>query len=329
MGEASETNWILNGAVIALAGTAAAVTGLALYARHKLKPKIHWSSPKTLDGLTIVVTGGNSGIGAATVTDLARRNANVIIASRTASSSNELIDEIKKKYPNSHVSFEHLDLSSLASAKEFVQNLSAPNVDILVNNAGVWGSPVPKSADGIETTFAVNYLGPFYLTKLMFEKYKMERVINVSSGLYTRGQIDPDNLEILLEAPENPDKDKYREMYSTSKLGNIYFTLQLAEEHPETCALALHPGLCYTSLARYVAPKSKIAKFLGKLLPLIIRTPEEGAMTVEYCCVEDGLLSGSYFGDCQREELKPVATDQTTQSKLWEFSEQVLKRFGY
>eukprot|EP00116_Pleurobrachia_bachei_P013666 sb/3473928/ len=143
MVEDNGSNWIVNGALIALAGSAAAVTGLALYARHKFKPHVHWNNPKTLDGLTVVVTGGNSGIGAATVTDLAKRNANVIIASRTADSSNELINEIKKKYPNASVSFGHLDLASLESVQNFVDDLPVSNVDMLVNNAGIWGSPVP------------------------------------------------------------------------------------------------------------------------------------------------------------------------------------------
>eukprot|EP00116_Pleurobrachia_bachei_P014908 sb/3475170/ len=116
-------------------------------------------------------------------------------------------------------------------------------------------------------------------------------------------------------------------MYSTSKLANIYFTLQLAEEYPNTTSLVLHPGLVYTNLARYIKSNSVILKCLAKLLPLIIKTPEEGAMTSVYCCVEDGLVSGSYFGDCEREELKPIATNQDTQKKLWDFTVKLLEHY--
>ena len=67
------------------------------------------------------------------------------------------------------VSFFPLDLASFQSISDFVKDFSAcySKLDILVNNAGVWSPPFDSTEDNIETTMGVNYLGHFYLTKLL------------------------------------------------------------------------------------------------------------------------------------------------------------------
>ena len=212
----------------------------------------------------------------------------------------------------------------MQSVKSFVDNLSLDRVDILINNAGLYGCPDSESADGIEQTFATNYLGPFYLTMLLLKKFdKVERVINVSSGLYPRGEIDVENLEKLLEVPST--KDGSRKLYSTSKLAQIYHAQELALQFPRVLSCSMHPGLVYTNLARYTKPNNIFARVLSPLLPYIIRTPEEGAQTVVFCCVDEKIQNGGYYGDCELETLKPVATDCNIQSKLWYFSLDTIK----
>jgi len=325
MSDRGYLSYLVTGASYALAGTVALCAVGALAARRKLKPKNCWNNQKTLDGLTVLITGGNSGLGAAAARELACRNANVIIACRTLDKSMAVIKEVRAEFPESpEIKYGHLDLSSLAKTKEFVDELTVDKVDILINNAALWGSPVPESVDGLEQTFATNYLAHFYLTNLMIQKYSLQKVINVSSGLYTRGKIDPYDLEKLIKVPEVLDKDMYRSLYATSKLAQIYHSKELAIKHPEIQSLSLHPGLCYTSLARYVKPQSFILSILGRILPLIIRTPAEGAQTHVYCCVEDGLESGEYFGDCKKNALEDVACNSNIQKKLWEFSEDLI-----
>ena len=54
-----------------------------------------------ISGFTVLLTGGNSGIGAATARKLAHRNANVIIACRTREKSLDFIRETKLLFPES------------------------------------------------------------------------------------------------------------------------------------------------------------------------------------------------------------------------------------
>lgn len=309
-----------------LAGTAAIITCGGFFARRRLKPKNIWTNMKTLEGCTVLITGGNSGIGAATARQLAHRKANVIIACRTREKSLDFIRETKIIMPESpEIKYFHIDLSSLQSINDFVDQLDVENIDILINNAGLWGSPMDKSADGLEITFATNYLSHFLLSNLLIKKYQLKKIINVSSGLYLQGKLDSADLLYLLDIPENANKKIYKQLYSTSKLAQIYHAKELAVQYPEIFSCSLHPGLVYTDLARYVKPKSFFISVLAKFLPFIIRTPDEGAQTSVYCSVEDGLQSGAYYGDCQMEKINDIANDPLVQKKLWDFSTEVIQ----
>lgn len=222
--------------------------------------------------------------------------------------------------------YKFLDLSSLKSTKQFVNDMDSGKVDILVNNAGLWGSPEPVTIDGLEQTFATNYLSHFYLTQLMLKKYNLKKVINVSSGLYTRAKIDSTNLEDLIKVPEKLDKDVYRQLYSTSKLAQIYHARELSRRHPEISCVSLTPGMVYTDLARHVKPNSVLLSIIGRLLPLVIRTPEEGAQISVYCCVEDELENGAFYSsDGVVRDLEEVACDQEVQRALWDFSKKLIE----
>jgi NAD(P)-dependent dehydrogenase (short-subunit alcohol dehydrogenase family) len=94
----------------------------------------------------------------------------------------------------------------------------------MINNAGATLSERQKSVDGIEMTFALNHLGYFLLTNLLYDLLKNSapaRIINVSSGLYKLGVLDLADISF--------DKSYSRaKAYQRSKLANIAFTYELA-----------------------------------------------------------------------------------------------------
>ena len=91
-----------------------------------------------LDGKTVIITGGNSGIGKEAALDLAKRGARVIIASRDIEKSKRAADEIRRRTGNGNVLVKKLDLSSFVSIKAFAEtiNKEEEQIDILINNAG-------------------------------------------------------------------------------------------------------------------------------------------------------------------------------------------------
>ena len=128
-------------------------------------------SKRRLDGKTVVITGGNSGIGKETAVDLARRGARVIIGCRNLQKGKEALKEIKERSGNSNVFLEELDLASLKSVRTFADKILNREslLDVLINNAGVMMCPYQKTEDGFEMQFGTNHLGHFLLTMLLLD----------------------------------------------------------------------------------------------------------------------------------------------------------------
>ncbi|KAE8447188.1 hypothetical protein EG329_011019 [Mollisiaceae sp. DMI_Dod_QoI] len=82
-----------------------------------------------LTGFVVLITGGHSGLGLATTSALASKNAKVYIASRSVPKAEEAIRGIKDKNPNAQVELVEMDLGDLRSVKkgaeEFLQHVNA------------------------------------------------------------------------------------------------------------------------------------------------------------------------------------------------------------
>ena len=209
-------------------------------------------SQAKLDGKTVIITGGNTGIGLETAVDLAKRNARVILACRNIERGETAAVEVKKRSGNDNVVFVQLDLSSLDSVRKCATKIleEEPRIDILINNAGVM--IIPKrtlTKDGFEMQFGTNHLGHFLFTNLLLNRIKeapSARIVNVSSTAYKRGSIDLDNLNSEQSYSRIP-------VYCKSKLANILFTRSLAKRLQGTNVTtnALHPGGIRTGLQRH------------------------------------------------------------------------------
>ncbi|MCA9896011.1 MAG: SDR family NAD(P)-dependent oxidoreductase, partial [Anaerolineae bacterium] len=123
-------------------------------------------------GKIVVITGANSGLGYETALALARKNAHVVMTSRSIEKGEKARAEILKQVPNAQVDVMRLDLANLASIREFVEafNNRCDRLDQLYNNAGVMALPKSKTADGFEMQFGTNHLGHFALTSLLLPK---------------------------------------------------------------------------------------------------------------------------------------------------------------
>jgi NAD(P)-dependent dehydrogenase (short-subunit alcohol dehydrogenase family) len=121
---------------------------------------------RDLFGQTVVVTGGNAGLGYFTAEQLARRGARIVIASRTESKANAAIASLRRQVDNLQPPvFVHLDLADLASVARAAHELSElPSIDVLVANGGITrGTADSVTADGFESMFGTNHLGHFAL----------------------------------------------------------------------------------------------------------------------------------------------------------------------
>ncbi|WP_343953218.1 SDR family NAD(P)-dependent oxidoreductase, partial [Tsukamurella spumae] len=120
-----------------------------------------------LNGRRIAVTGGGSGIGAATCRLLGARGARVWIGDRDEAAAQAVAASIRDA--GGRADSVRLDVTDEASFEAFLAAAEADGpLDALVNNAGVmWvGSFVDEGAASIQRQVAVNLVGPILGTRL-------------------------------------------------------------------------------------------------------------------------------------------------------------------
>src|SRR5215203_5258725 len=189
-----------------------------------------------------LITGATSGIGKATAMGLATMGASVVMVGRDRGRGEAVMAEIKEKSSNASVDLMLADLSSQEEIRRLTDEFKEayPRLDVLIINAGLFRGERITTADGLETTFAVNHLAYFLLTKLLLDVLKASapsRIVNVSSGEQRNGTIDFDDLQ-------GEKGYKGAKAYSQSKLANVLVTYELARrlEGTGVTANCLHPG---------------------------------------------------------------------------------------
>jgi NAD(P)-dependent dehydrogenase (short-subunit alcohol dehydrogenase family) len=264
---------------------------------------------------TFIITGANTGIGKITAKELARRGARVVLACRSKSKTDPVIDEIKRETGNDQVEFVHLDLGDLASVRTCANELLARKLPIhgLINNGGLAGKR-GQTKDGFELAFGTNHLGHYLFTRLLLDRIRetgTARIVNVSSRSHYQAKgIDWSKLKSPTRSITGMSE------YSVSKLSNVLFTKELAKrlEGSGVTVYAVHPGVVATDIWRRIPPPFKwvIKKFMI--------TPEEGAQSSLVCATSPELEkdTGRYY-DVGGKEKRPsrLADDTELAKTLW------------
>lgn len=232
-------------------------------------------------GKTILITGATDGVGRAVARALALDGATVLIHGRSQERGRALLAELGRS------AFYAADLASLDEVRRLAAAIQADHqrLDVLINNAGIGagadGEPRQLSADGHELRFAVNYLAPFLLTRLLLPQLKSaapSRIVNVASI----GQQPLDFGDVMLTRGYHGWR-----AYNQSKLALIMFTFDLAAELEGTgvTANALHPAtLMPTTMVREagIAPRSTLEDGRDAILNLAAASALEGRSGLYY-----------------------------------------------
>ena len=279
----------------------------------------------TVEGRNVLITGGNSGIGKAAATELARRGAMVTITARDEEKGRAASADIRAAVGAS-VEVLHLDLADLdsvrAAAAEFLDRHD--RLAVLVNNAGALFGRRRETIDGHEMTLATNYLGPFLLTDLLTDALVAaapSRVINVgSSGHgYAKQGIKFDDLE---------STGGYRtmEVYGHSKLANILHARELDRRlgSDGVAAYSLHPGLVRSSIGR--DGDAWVIALGARLINRRMIDAEEGADTIVWLATTDPAPEprGGYFEKRAEARSSRHARDDDMARRLYDTTVEML-----
>jgi NAD(P)-dependent dehydrogenase (short-subunit alcohol dehydrogenase family) len=258
-------------------------------------------------GKTVLITGSTDGVGRYVATQLAISGAKVLIHGRDNARAQTLSDEIKRA-GGAAPAFYQADLSSLESVRQLADAVLADHkrIDVFVSNAGIGsqnGGPGRRtSADGYELRFAVNYLAGFLLAYRLLPLLKASapsRIVNVAS----LGQHPIDFDDVMIVRGYNGSR-----AYAQSKLSQIMFTIDLAEElkGSNVTVNSLHPATYMnTTMVR-----------AGGITP--ISTVEQGGAAILHLVTGDDMAgrSGLFFNGLQEAKANPQAYDAAARRRL-------------
>ena len=275
-----------------------------------------------MQGKTVVITGGTSGIGAVAALSLARMGARIVFVARDPVRAEGMLAKLKAAGPAAH-RFYIADLSRLSEMHRVAEEIAAGEIriDVLVNNAGAFFETRGETADRLERTFALNHMAYFVVTLGLLERLKATpgaRIVSTASDAHRMGRIDFDDLQ---------SRRSYKgfQVYGTTKLMNILFTRELARrlEGSGITAVCLHPGFVATRFA------DNNAGFMGWIFTILKRlaaiSPEKGARTILHLVTAPEVAGkgGTYWYKCRIATPQASAQSDSDAARLWALSEEI------
>ncbi|MFX1496998.1 MAG: SDR family oxidoreductase [Promethearchaeota archaeon] len=260
----------------------------------------------------ILITGSTDGIGYQTAIELVKSEFQVIVHGRDQEKADLTLNRIARITQRKNISAVYADLRSFNQIKEMVNKIKSKfdRLDVLINNAGVYKPERSITEEGFETTFAVNYMAPFLLTKLlmdMLKKSESGRIVNVVSRVHSN-HFDFKNLQ--LERGYTGVK-----AYANSKTALILFTYFLADKlkSANITVNCLHPGVINTKLLN--------SAYGSYGAPVI-----EGAKTLIFAATSPKLenISGKYLVYNHPKPSKDITYNKELQKMLWDKTEELI-----
>ncbi len=292
-----------------------------------------------LTDISVIVTGGASGIGVETARALAEAGADVMLAVRNQAAGETTAADIGRTAPGK-VSVGVVDLSDLGSVAAFASAWGDKPLNILINNAGVMACPLSYTAQDLEMQVGTNHFGHYLLTMLLArglmnaaEDGAASRVVSLSSIGHRRSGIHFDDMHYR----QRP-YDKW-ESYGQAKTANALFAVGLDARFADLGinANAVMPGGIMTPLQRHL-PREEMIAFgwmdeNGKVNDRF-KSTEQGAATSVWAALGHELegVGGLYLENCNQavawtpetpfEGVMPHALDPEAAERLWAVSEE-------
>jgi len=262
-----------------------------------------WSSADIPDltGKHIIVTGGNRGLGYASVVEFAKKNAHVVLTSRSKEKGEAAIAAIKKSVPNASIETMELDCSSFQSVRTFVDEYKATHgnkLDVLLNNAGIENTNYIRieTEDGHEMTWQTNVWSACLLSQLLLPtlangatKEAPARIVFVSSAYATHPSV-----KINTDDPEcENNAGKKFWAYPNTKCADWMISNALTKRlvtssiKDRVLAVCAHPGFSSTDMT----------DSFGKVLNMMMGMPaSKGCLSQVRVATDPSVPAGAFYG---------------------------------
>lgn len=276
---------------------------------------------------TYLITGGTSGVGKAIATGIAQTGAKVIIVGRNQSNAEIAIKEIYKKSGNKEVSFIKADLSLMKSVYQLCEQIKSQETYLngIVNAAGGWFFDKETTSEGIDRSFAVNYLSHFALSTGLLELLKKtedSRIATVGGNPFFLKKPKLDLNDLQLNKSYGGLKAAGYGMFA-----RIYFAFELADRLKGTSvsSMIFHPGFVKSNLGNN-APWW--LKLISNLSPSVRNAPDTCESGVYVATKENAKSTNGQFFNEKNEIIEMRKNfDGNTGKKLWMMSESLLSSY--
>lgn len=304
----------------------------------------------------ILVTGGNAGLGAETIYQLARHDPRKIyLASRSERRGKAAVKHLQDRLLSEariaasafpEIEAIVLDLANLDSVRQAASYVSSKEqrLDILILNAGIMGSPPARISSGHEIHLGTNHVGHFLLTRLLLPLMERTaqsvegadvRVVTVSSEAFNIAPRRPrDCVDLITGAPDLLHRSGPYMRYGVSKAANILFAAELARRYGRKgiMSVSLHPGMILTDLYSTTLNDNALAGFgLPTTAGLLFDDVRHGALNQIWCAAgakKFDLENGGYYTPVGCLRSNAFAADTPSAKKLWAWTDDELEKLG-
>ncbi|KAK2001623.1 short chain dehydrogenase/ reductase [Colletotrichum falcatum] len=307
---------------------------------------------RDMHGRVVMITGGTSGIGAATVLELASRGAQILLLTSTPVSDPflvEYISDVRTRTNNQLIYAEQVDLASLHSIRKFatkwIDNSPPRRLDMIILCAATVTPAAGKrtqTKEGIEEMWMVNYLSNFHLLSILSPAIKAQpfdrdvRIIFTTCSSY----IGADSLkEPLSKKTWSPGKTYKRSKLALMVFGQAFQKHLDAYKRPDQLPMNsrvyfVDPGFSRTpGMRRWLSRGTLWGLFIYLVaypVPwLLLKSPKQGAQSILYAAMEGSLVrigGGKLIKECRVVDFaRKDVEDEEVAKKLWEESDKLIE----
>ena len=278
----------------------------------------------SLEGKTAAVTGATGGLGREICRGILFLKGKLLLLNRSEEKTQALISELLREFPGASLSFLPLDLSDMDSVRAVCRKLQTDPPDILLHNAGIYDVPRYLCSTGIENIFQVNFVSPYYMTKILLPvlREKHSHVAVVGSIAHTYAKSDPDD----------PDFHKQKGCalpYGNSKRYLMFAFSELMAKEKEVTFSIGHPGITLTNISDHYPPG--IFPLVRPFLKLFFLKPETASRGILYAVCHSLMplswAGPGYFGIWGNPGIKPLSTcEEAEQKQIFKTAEELYQK---
>ncbi|EPE35747.1 NAD(P)-binding Rossmann-fold containing protein [Glarea lozoyensis ATCC 20868] len=314
------------------------------------------TSERKLHGKIVLITGGTSGIGAATALELAQRGAQIVLLVHQSPKDGFLVDyieDLRERSGNEMIYAEQVDLSSLYSIRKFatkwIDNAPPRRLDMIVLCGSTLtppGKPRVVTDEGIEENWMINYLANFHLLSILSPAIRTQppdrdvRIVFTTCAAHTRSPAVDDGSDALKKKGWSSSKAYAQSKYALTVFGHAFSKHLESYKRPDGAPMNarvvfVDPGYCRTpGMRRYLTRGTlwglSVYLLVYQSIWLFLKSPVGGAQSFLYAAQEASLgrgHGGKLIKECREMEFpRKDVKDEKIAKKLWEGSEKLIER---